>query len=87
MEKSAALFSMFLFGQSGALAAAAAIPTIEPGGFANGTNISTLIPGGTLSEAAASLDTGYCRTGHYGPASCHIGLFRAGIRRRVKFHP
>ena len=57
MGKSAALFSVFLFSQSVALSAAAAISTIEPGEFANGANISTLIPGVTLSEAAASLDT------------------------------
>lgn len=37
--------------------AGAATTTIDPASFANGTNLSTLIPGVTLSEATASLDT------------------------------
>ncbi len=57
MGKSAALFALFLISQSVPLPAVAATTTIEPGVFANRTNISTLTLGVTLSEAAASLDT------------------------------
>ena len=54
MGRSTALFALAIFVQSVALSAAAA--TIEPGEFANGTNISTQIRAVTLSEGAAPRD-------------------------------
>ncbi len=53
MGKLAALLCVLVVSNS----AGAAITTIDPADYANGTNISTLIPSVALSEAAASLDT------------------------------